>query len=57
MFNTKVRFENTSVEHKALTFSAALHLAEDIIDIHKMQPISVEILEDSKVIASLRVIR
>lgn len=57
MFNTKVTFENTAVEYKSLNFSDALHIAEEILDSHKVQPISVEVLEDSKLVASLRVIR
>lgn len=65
MFSTKVRFdapdwdtqEKKIIECPSQTFSEALQIADYIIADNKPRPISIEILENDRLVASLRTIR
>jgi hypothetical protein len=65
MFSAKVIFnamdfdtqEKKIIEYSAQTFSEALQMADLIINNNSPKPFSIEILEDNRIVASLRTIK
>lgn len=65
MFSAKVKFdamdfdtqEKKIIEYPADTFSEALRMADHIVNENKPKPLSIDILEDDKLVASLRILR
>lgn len=65
MFSTKITFKGPDfdieqdkiIEYPARTFPEALQLAETMLDYNKRRPLTIEILEDRKLVASLRTVR